>query len=59
MPAKDGRERQVRKTGSQALLQLDALKKLLADEQSGKRCQLLILEPKGRNFVEFGQNLWI
>ena len=34
MPAKDGRERQVRKTGSQASLQLDALKELLEDEQS-------------------------
>jgi len=33
MPAIDGRERQMRKTGSQALSQLDALKEPLEDEQ--------------------------
>jgi hypothetical protein len=47
----------MRKSGSQALLQLDALKELLEDEQPGKGCQLLIFEPKERNFMEFGQNL--
>jgi len=57
MPAKDGREPQMRKTGPQTLLQLETLKELLEDEQPGKGCQLLILKPKNRNFVEFGQNL--
>jgi hypothetical protein len=45
------------KTGFQPLLQLDALEELLKDQQSRKGCQLLVLETKYGNLVEFCQNV--
>ena len=57
MTAEDGREVQMGKAQLQPLLQLDALEELLKNQQPRKRCQLLVLETKYRNFVEFCRNL--
>ena len=57
MPAEDRGEVQMGKAGFQPLLQLDAIKELLKDQQPRKRCQLLVFETKYRNLVEFCQNL--
>jgi hypothetical protein len=57
MPAEDRGDVQMGKTGFQSLLQLDALEELLKDQQPRKRGQLLVLETKYWNLVEFCQNV--
>jgi hypothetical protein len=51
MLAKDRRKFQMGKTGLQPLLQLDAMKELLKDQEPRKRAQLLVLETKYRNLA--------
>ena len=57
MPAKNRGDVQMGKAGLQPLLQLDALEKLLKNQEPRKRGELLVFETKNRNLVEFCQNV--
>jgi len=57
MTAEDRRHFQMRKAFFQPLLQVDALKQLLKNQQAGKGCKLLVFETYHWNFMEFCLNL--
>jgi hypothetical protein len=55
MPAKDGRQLQMRKASFQPLLQLQTVEELLKNQQPTEGCQLLVFEPQHRNLWNFAR----